>query len=71
MENLPFDTISLSGDDVQILEDTHKALRAKFNIGIDCDIHFDAKNFDLAANTETTVGEYYRSTLQAHFTWSF
>jgi hypothetical protein len=56
LENLPFDTVSLSGDDVQVLEDTYKALRAKFNIGIDCDIHFDAKNFDLTANTETTVG---------------
>jgi hypothetical protein len=56
LKNLPFDTISLSGDDVQILEDTYDALKAKFNIGIDCDIHFDVKKFDLTANTETAVG---------------
>jgi len=56
LNNLPFDTINLSGDDVQILEDTYEALKAKFNVGIDCDIHFDVKKFDLTANTETTVG---------------
>jgi len=56
LKNLPFDTISLSGDDVQILEDTYDALKAKFNIDIDCNIHFDIKRFDSTANTETTVG---------------
>jgi len=56
LKNLPFDTVELSGDDVQILEDTYEALKAKFNVGIDCDIHFDVKKFDLTANTETTVG---------------
>ena len=76
MKNLPFDTISLSGDDVQILEDTYNALKVKFNIGTDCDIHFDAKDFDLTANTETTVGgilsinsssPFYLIFLKTHF----
>ena len=56
MENLPFDTVSLSGDEVQLLEDIYNALKAKFSVEVNCKIHFDAKNFDLTANTETTVG---------------
>jgi hypothetical protein len=55
LTNLPFDTINLSGDDVQILEDTYDALKAKFNIDIDCNIHFDIKKFDLTADTDMTV----------------
>jgi hypothetical protein len=56
LKDLPFDTVGLSGDDVQILEDTYEAIKSKFNVGIDCNIHFDTKKFDLTANTETTVG---------------
>lgn len=34
MKNLPFDTVDLSADDVQVMEDTYKALQTKFNIGL-------------------------------------
>ncbi len=34
MNNLPFDTVYLSADEVQALEDAYKALKAKFNISL-------------------------------------
>jgi uncharacterized protein YxjI len=34
LENLPFNTVNISGDDVQALEDSYNALKAKFNIGL-------------------------------------
>jgi len=34
MKNLPFDTVDLSADDVQVMEDAYKALKTKFNTGL-------------------------------------
>jgi hypothetical protein len=49
MKNLPFDTINLGADDVQALEDSYKALKAKFNIGLpDSNTHLN--KFELFNN---------------------
>jgi hypothetical protein len=44
---LPFDLMSLGADDVQSLEDTYKALRAKFNISLSDDAGIHLKQFEL------------------------
>jgi len=56
MINLPIELSLLSGADVQILEDTYSALRAKFNIGLECNLHFDINKFELTANPDTKIG---------------
>jgi hypothetical protein len=51
LENLPFDTVSLAADDVQALEDTYKALKAKYNIGLpDANSHIN--KFELFNNEQ-------------------
>jgi len=49
MRNLPFDTINLGADDVQALEDSYNALKAKFNIGL-ADSHTHLNKFELFNN---------------------
>jgi hypothetical protein len=55
MKNPLFDTINLGANDVQVLEDSYKALKAKFNIGVpDSTIHIN--KFELFNNqTEASV----------------
>lgn len=50
MEKLPFDTADIDADDVQALEDTYKALRSKFKVGLTEDQTFDLKKFDIFSN---------------------
>jgi len=55
MKNLPFDTINLAADDVQALEDSYNALKAKFNISLP-DSHTHLNKFELFNNEpEATV----------------
>jgi len=57
MENLPFDLVSLSADDVQSLEDTYKALRAKFSISLYDSTDIPIKQFDLLnSGPDKTIG---------------
>ena len=46
-EDLPFDLVSLSSDDVQALEDTYNALKARFNISLSDDRGIHIKQFEL------------------------
>jgi hypothetical protein len=54
---LPFDLVNLCADDVQELEDTYKALKAKFDISISSDNEFHIKQFELLnTNPDITIG---------------
>jgi hypothetical protein len=50
MEKLPFDTTDIDAGDVQALEDSYKALKAKFKVGLTEDNTFDLKKFDIFSN---------------------
>ena len=52
MQNLPFETIGLAGDDVQILEDTYALLKEKFNVGLPCDVKLPMHEFDIFTNNK-------------------
>jgi len=57
MEKLPFDTTDIDAGDVQALEDSYKALKAKFKVGLAEDQTFDIKKFDIFSNyPKITVG---------------
>ena len=57
MEKLPFDTTDIDADDIQALEDSYKALRSKFKVGLTEDDTFDLKKFDAFSNyKDITVG---------------
>ena len=66
MKNLPFNIDGLSGDDLQVLEDTYNALKARFSIDINCNIHFDVKKFDLTADPDTTYTTAIGGTLMVN-----
>ncbi len=51
MKNLPFDTVDLSADDVQALEDTYKSLKANFNIEV-ADSNNHINKFELFNNAQ-------------------
>ena len=54
---LPFDLVSLSADDVQALEDTYKALQKKFSISLSDDKGIHIKQFELLnTNQDVVVG---------------
>jgi hypothetical protein len=50
MNNLPFNTIGLSGDEIDRFSDTYKALKSKFNINFTGNIDFDLKQFEVFRN---------------------
>jgi len=50
MENLPFDITDIDAGEVQALEDTYRALRLKFKVGLSGDRTFDIKKFDAFSN---------------------
>jgi len=50
MDKLPFDITDIDADDVTALENTYKALRSKFKVGIAEDHTFDIKKFDVFSN---------------------
>jgi hypothetical protein len=54
MEDLPFETIRLAAADVQALENTYNALRAKFHVSLPCDLKLNLNDFDLF-NNDTTL----------------
>ena len=57
MEKLPFDITNIGADDVQALEDSYKALRSKFRVGIVDDYAFDLTKFDVFSNyNDISVG---------------
>ncbi|MDB5007892.1 MAG: hypothetical protein JWQ84_2163 [Mucilaginibacter sp.] len=57
MKSFPFDTINLEADEVQALEDTYRALKAKFNIGIPDNTDHFLNKFELFNNNpETKLG---------------
>jgi len=49
LKNLPFNSVGLMAEDVQALEDSYKALQAKFNIGLP-DGSFHLNKFELFNN---------------------
>lgn len=54
---LPFDLVSLGADDVQALEDTYKALRAKFSVSLSDNSDIHLKQFDLFnTDPDKTIG---------------
>lgn len=58
MKNLPFDTIGIESDELQALEETYKALKAKFNIALPGDIDLHINKFELFNNNpNTSVGD--------------
>jgi len=51
LKNLPFDTVGLTADEVQALEDTYQSLKAKFNIEVpDSNNHIN--KFELFNNAQ-------------------
>jgi len=52
MQNLPFETMGLAGDDVQTLEDTYALLKEKFNVGLPCDVKLPMHEFDIFTNNK-------------------
>lgn len=50
MEKLPFDTTDIDAEDMQALEDSYKALRSKFQVGLAEDDTFDLKKFNIFSN---------------------
>jgi len=54
---LPFDLVSLGADDVQALEDTYKALQAKFSIRLSDNADIHLQQFDvLNTNPDKVIG---------------
>jgi len=57
MEKLPFDLTDISAGDVQALEDSYKALRSKFKVGLAEDHTFDSSKFDVFSGyKDSSVG---------------
>jgi hypothetical protein len=57
MHNLPFDTVGIDADEVQALEDSYKALKAKFNIEIPGKTNLHINKFELFNNNQnSTIG---------------
>ncbi len=57
MIDLPFDITALAGDDVQVLEDTYVALKAKFKVDLpDNDNHIADKFEQFSNNPNTKIG---------------
>jgi hypothetical protein len=56
MHNIPFDTVDLDAGEVQALEDTYKALKAKFNISLPDDSNQHINKFELFNNTGSRLG---------------
>jgi hypothetical protein len=52
MQNLPFETVGLTGDDVQTLEDTYALLKEKFEVGLPCNVEFPMHEFDVFTNSK-------------------
>jgi hypothetical protein len=55
MHNLPFDTVGLDTDEVQALEDSYKALKAKFNIEVPGKANVHINKFELFNNSENSA----------------
>jgi hypothetical protein len=57
MEDLPFETIGLTADDVRILESTYNMLKSDYQAGLPCDVELPLDKFDVfATNLEINVG---------------
>jgi len=52
MNNLPFDTVGLDANEVQRLEDSYKALKAKFNIEVPGKANLHINKFELFNNSQ-------------------
>jgi hypothetical protein len=56
MHNFPFDTVDLDANEVQTLEDTYTALKAKFSITLTSDGDASLNKFELFNNNGAKIG---------------